>query len=123
MGSDIKIKTWKDIEKIYPHFKDDIDKLERNVLYISDRLREKLIATYKIEKLIEHAYGGKITSEEWRNRDKVKYYIADDEYDEFDIYSTYNKNLTDFICFHTRQQAIDFLFYPENRQLVKQYYI
>ena len=121
-----KIKTWKDIEEYYTDADIELGEMTKSLYtYYSKysiQLLTKCIATLKIAKLIELGYGGLVTDEEWRNRDNAKYYIQNDEYYEFDIYKTYNKNLTDFIAFHTEEQAKEFMSYPENVELVRQYY-
>lgn len=76
-------------------------------------------ALLKIHQLIEVGYGGNITNEEWNNA-KTKYIID----------GVVNKlNISDLsatrchLAFHTREQAKEFLSYPENVQLLKDYFM
>lgn len=118
-----KIKTWEDMVKQYPHFKDDIDKLERDILYGWNKLREKLIACYKIAKLIEIAYGGMVNEEEYDT--KVFYNIVANRKDkkiELNIVSNYDA-VGNILTFRSYESAYEFMSYPENVELIKQYYM
>lgn len=116
-----KIRTWEDVVKQYPHFKDDIDKLEHDILYGWNKLSEKLIASYKITKLIELGYGGMVTNEEWKDMEVKKYCITREK-GKIDS-DGYWVDRYFFIAFHTREQRKEFMSYPENQELVKQYYM
>lgn len=112
-----KIKTWEDV---------DITTLGAEygtILELQDwnniKLANKLIATYKIAKLIEHGYGGLVTDEEWCN-DIIKDCAV--RY-ESEIRHACMINDYEFIAFHTNEQYKEFMSYPENVELVKQYYM
>ena len=119
-----EIKTWDDVVKHYPHFKDDIDKLEHGVLYGWDGMSDKIIATYKISKLIELGYGGMVSDEEWGDTMFKKYAILYRPYKngkKLFIKDAWEEKC--FIAFHTKEQATDFMSYPENRTLAEQYFL
>lgn len=127
-----KNKTWEDLEKDgfsvehdYLREFDDweicIDAISYNC-DISDKLIYKAIATLKIAKLIELGYGGLVTEEEWVDGNVEKVSIIYKSFKKkFDI--LYNSHRKEFITFHTRQQAEEFMSYPENVELVEQYYM
>ena len=121
------IKTWEDVEKN----REDEDAcccaIENTLSksFFDDKLRNKLIATYKIAKLIELGYGGMVTEDEYiLNEDSIE----DDLWSVWinangEIECTAIKDCRDFLVFHTQQQAEEFMSYPENRTLVEQYYM
>lgn len=117
-----KIKTWEDVVKEYPHFKDDIDNLKYNILYGWNGLSDKIIATYKIAKLIEFGYGGMMTEEEWKDG-TVKFVIKCTPNEKSYLYEDEICNDIEFIAFHTYKQREEFMSYPENVKLVEQYYM
>lgn len=85
-------------------------------------IEKSALALLKINQLIEVGYSGNITKYEWFNYDNYIYTI---EYDgENKIYkiiiTTYYKS---HIAFHTKKQAEEFLKYPENVQLLKDYFM
>ena len=83
-----------------------------------------MIATYKIAKLIELGYGGMVTDEEWKNKDITKWIVVpNDDNGKLIIVDTWHNSKRGCIAFHTQQQAKEFMSYPENRTLVKQYYM
>lgn len=119
-----KIKTWKDMKEEYMLRADagtsyiiDMDKK-----FYSEKLALKSLATLQIAKLIEIGYGGMITDEEWKNVEFKKYGIICRPYNkELFIKDIWNEQC--FISFHTKQQAEEFMSYPENVKLVEQYYM
>ena len=89
---------------------------------LAEKISNKCQATIKIAKLIELGYGGMVTEEE--NSDtKIKKY-APFYYGEsgFVIECLY-RSQDRVLCFHTQQQAEEFMSYPENVELVKQYHM
>lgn len=87
----------------------------------SSPIEKSALALLKIYQLIEVGYGGNITNEEWKNNcDKhiIKY---SNDAKVFHIFiSINNKRL---IAFHTKEQVKEFISYPENIQLLKDYYM
>ena len=126
------IKTWEDIEKdgfsveedYLPEFNDN-DMYTDAISYkgkFSSKIIHKAIATLKITKLIELGYGGIVSKEEWSDKNTYKCYIVIGIEGKLVIDSSY-ENWQEFISFHTRQQAEEFMSYPENVKLLKQYYM
>ena len=118
------IKTWKDVVENNPdcNFQEYLDSISEGpgmALGINP-ICQKMIATYKIQKLIELGYGGMVTDEEWKNVELKKYGIICRPYNkELFIKDVWNEQC--FISFHTKQQAVEFMSYPENVKLVEQY--
>lgn len=65
-------------------------------------------------------YGGEITDKEWSN-DEWKYSITID--DKGIINNASIVHLKEIIAFHTKEQRDRFLSFPENVQLVKDFYM
>lgn len=82
-------------------------------------------ALLKIHQIIEVGYGGNVTDEEWNNKELPKFVITPviNINNDFNIvgYSTYTGFL--HIAFHEEKQAGEFLSYPENVQLIKDYFM
>lgn len=122
------INTWKDIKRIEGCFINnysEIRKLElpinkdcfdRNV-FISERYAKSALALAQISQLMPY-YGGEITDEEWE-KDNYKYAI---EVSNGKIYESWCKT-KHLIAFHTKGQLQKFLSFPENVQLVKDFYM
>lgn len=81
-------------------------------------IEKSALALLKIHQLIEVGYGGNISRDEWDNSE-WKYIIVCDP--GFHITSTYSSIHT--IAFHTREQAEEFLSYPENVQLLRDHFM
>lgn len=124
-----EIKIWEDIETEYQNCKTKTSEIN-HILFnaydgsFDDKLIKKLVATYKIAKLIELGYGGAITEEEWKDKTIPKYCLVPNLITPTS-YSIECQTLDvkRFIAFHTYQQANEFMSYPENRKLVDQYYM
>lgn len=119
------IKTWKDyLEAIKDEqgqsLTGELDKVSMDSGYI-DRdslIFRKVIATFKIAKLIELGYGGMITDDEWKNADLAKY-VIDVKTNTLSCEKFYFSRT--FIAFHTKTQRDEFL--KNNEQLCKDYYM
>lgn len=129
-----KIKTWEDIEKriiddhIYPIR--DGSYYEKTIIkefskYLDNTLIKKLLATYKIAKLIELDYGGMVTNEEWQEGilEKFMIYSAARANGSTKICTGSSYYQKFFIAFHTNKQREEFISYPENVELIKNYYM
>ena len=82
-------------------------------------IEKSALALLKIYQLIETGYGGNISSEEWNNNEwKFTYQYTKTG---IDIISTCISKY--IIAFHTKEQAEEFLSYPENIQLLKDYFM
>lgn len=111
-----QIKTWEDVES---------SSIEIPTI-LSEDLSYKIIkkneACTKIAKLIELSYGGMVSEEEMKDASIDIYNIYPDEKKQL-IIGCLNTRLYDFICFHTRQQAEEFVSHESNIKLVEQYYM
>ena len=113
-------KTWSELVKA--------NLLKRNMAavgYVSmtgkDAPIEKAaLALLKIHQLIEVGYGGNITDKEWKNIHVIKYVVTY-EYRNFEKYEISGQR--EHIAFHTPEQREEFLSYPENVQLIKDFYM
>lgn len=117
-------KTWSNIkDKNIYYFKvcNDLIELEKsaNVLF---PIEKSALALLKINQLIEVGYGGNITDKEWNRYCYPKYFIEyNNESKIFRVMEfSYSKS---HIAFHTKEQAEEFLKYPENVQLLKDYFM
>lgn len=115
-----KIRTWEDCQEMNED-SNFFMRIDDN-LELSDKVYFKCIATLQIAKLIELGYGGMITDEEWKNVNIKKYSILYRPYTkELFIKDIWNEKC--FISFHHKQQAEEFMSYPENIELIKQYFM
>ena len=122
-----EINIWKDIRYIEGCFissdseitelKTYRDNCDMNI-FISEKHAKSSLALAQISQLMPY-YGGEITNEEWKNNER-KFTIV-----------VYNGELKPFthvnnkvlIAFHTEQQRTEFMSFPENIQLVKDFYM
>ncbi len=83
-------------------------------------IEKSALALLKIHQLIEVGYGGNITNEEWKNNwhSEIRVNVEGKLFVE----STYNSTIFP-IAFHTKEQAEEFLSYPENVQFIKDFYM
>lgn len=88
----------------------------------------KMQATWRIAQLIEAAYGGMVTNEEWNDRDKWKWVIRPateanfwDKDTGLEIRQVTNRSKCRLIAFHTRADAERFLMH--NHDLICDYYM
>jgi len=82
-------------------------------------IEKSAIALLKIHQLIEVGYGGNITDEEWADDNLIKYTI---KCRNNKISSNNTFEFKDVLAFHTEAQRDEFLSYPENLELLKDYY-
>ena len=80
-------------------------------------IEKSALALLKIYKLIEEGYGGNVTREEYLSPISKYSIIYDGKRFVINhyLYGVYH------ISFHTNDQAEEFLLYPENIQLLKDY--
>lgn len=121
-------KTWNDLERIDKIIEcgAEIVRTFNNRWWDSTKgntpIEESALALLKIHQLIDNCYGGNITNEEWENASINKYCIStrlDDTKFFIETFYTSKK----LIAFHTREQASEFLSYPENVELLKTYFM
>lgn len=87
--------------------------------FINEKYAKSAIALAKISQLIPY-YGGEITDEEWNNTETVKYAI--------DVFANVIQEVCSYtgrniLAFHTAEDRKRFLSFPENVQLVKDFYM
>ena len=93
-------------------------------------IEKSALALLKIHQLIEISYDGNVTDKEWRNSKIKKWYFVlnkqyspDDGNEMYDIVYSEDYYAKRLFAFHTNQQAEEFLKYPENVQLLKDYFM
>lgn len=120
-------KTWSELEKqpicdsyILGKSLGEVEFTKKGVTPIE----KSALALLKIHQLIEVGYGGNVTFEEW-DIQNIKYTICPFHYTThyFDIITTTYYPDKCHIAFHTMEQAEEFLKYPENVQLLKDYFM
>lgn len=120
-------KTWSEYCKILPpvtcnDYRDYPFAVNNSVFTRKDvtPIEKSALALLKIHQLIEAGYRGNITNDEWSNHKISKYVVT-----------CRGKNIKEFtfisqresIAFHTEEQRKEFLKYPENIRLIKDYYM
>lgn len=121
-------KTWYDLiqsDKVV-ECGAEISRIWGNKLYDSTKnnsaVEKSALALLKIHQLIEVGYGGNV-----KNRDRINFYIIQWSYEcnRFIIrnFGPFLEDRGTPLCFHTKEQAIEFLSRPENIQLLKDYFM
>lgn len=93
------------------------DEMDKNIFH-SERYAKASLALAQISQLMPY-YGGEITNEEWKN-DEWKYCVL---MDKWGITLHTAVQVKYLIAFHTKEQRTRFLSFPENVQLVKDFYM
>lgn len=119
-------KTWSELEQSNDSHIYGIEHRYNDDYYVTREgntpIEKSAIALFKIHQLIEVGYGGNINNEEWFDYDNCIYTIEyNSEYKIYKIITAvcYKRH----IAFHTKKQAEEFLKYPENVQLLKDYFM
>lgn len=113
-------KTWSDIKE-EKRFQGNEAIIVNKETLIETPIIKSANAFLKIRQLIEVGYGGNVTNEEWDGINSyvsIRYYI-----NKRDIDICSNIYIKTNIAFHTKEQAKEFLSYPENVQLIKDYFM
>lgn len=120
-----KSKTWSElVEQEKAHF------YEANLCDCNELIDEyspiekSALALLKIHQLIEVGYGGNVTNDEWVNdiKENNLWSVYFDYYDN-EFYPIFTAGHFTHVAFHTKEQAEEFLSYPENIQLLKDYFM
>jgi hypothetical protein len=91
---------------------------ENKDVYLTDKYVKSALALAQISQLMPY-YGGEVTNEEWKNNErKFSIVVHNGELKPFTHVN--NKVL---ISFHTEAQRARFMFFQENIQLVKDFYM
>lgn len=115
-------KTWSELEKVTPR---PITIYSIGVPTASDAQMNSALALLKIQQLIEFGYGGNVTNEKWKEfnyKDPVFCIIPSCD-KTFIIHNVCGLHKKRHIAFYTMEQAEEFLKYPENIQLLKDYFM
>lgn len=120
-------KTWRDYINSNLYSPNSIINEINKYHLIDNSIEKSALALIKIHQLIEVGYGGNVTNKEWKTNKLPKYCIVvticgrndKESYISLEETTTYKRS----IAFHNRKQAIDFLSYPENVQLLKEYFM
>lgn len=123
-------KTWNDLVKSEKYYCNTI-KIDHNgdgYAFPGRDIEKSALALLKIYQLIEVGYGGNVTNNEWEDTDIKKWYLIPKVHyffneEIFDTVYAWNRSYKRAIAFHTGEQAIEFLKYPENVQLLKDYFM
>lgn len=123
-----EIRTWVDVplrgETVNVMIDEDHNIILLKRTEFSEKIFKKLIATARIAKLIELGYGGMVSKKEYTNNGAWQIVPYRDAYDEpFKLKIVFGWGHKTFISFKEEQQAEEFMSYPENLELVKQYYM
>ena len=123
----IKVNTWKNIPRVNgcymnnSHIYTDYEGKpceENKDVYLTDKYVKSALALAQISQLMPY-YGGEVTNEEWKNNErKFSIVVHNGELKPFTHVN--NKVL---ISFHTEAQRARFMFFQENVQLVKDFYM
>lgn len=125
-------KTWEELKRsntIYTHYSLNyiVDDKDYFTAIGTNLIEKSALALLKIHQLIEVGYGGNVTNEEWKELDGCS-----EENICYTIHTSFTANLfeiypaffnKDIIAFHTKEQAEEFLLYPENVELLKDYFM
>ena len=115
---------WSDLVKTNPELDSQLNTLKEELdkMNLDARVRDKILATFKISKVIDSFYGGQITDDEWDN-DTYKYAVEFDTnvnelYDETEVCASKY-----FIAFRTKEERENFLSYRENESDAEDYFM
>lgn len=86
-------------------------------------IEKSALALLKIHQLIEAGYGGVASATEASVNNKLCYFSYDYTTNEFEVTPLTSRITSQFILFHTKEQAKEFLKYPENIQLLRDYFM
>jgi len=125
-------KTWSelcDVSQNKCYSLHEIDSVRATCIKISNPtpIERSALALLKIYQLIEVGYGGNIT-DGWFGHSDTPIWIILPEFNQGNFLGIYEvDDLADkgihHIAFHTKEQAEEFFSYPENVQLIKDFYI
>lgn len=118
-----EIKTWEDVMNEHPEYEFDIITVN-NLVSIDFVVATKIVATYKIAKLIELGYGGIVSKKEYEENGAWQIIPYREAYNEkLKLKIIYGFQHKSFVSFHDEEQAEEFMSYPENVKLVEQYHM
>lgn len=124
-----QVNTWEDLQEIGGYYIDTYSNLNyvtkeltnisnRNIFY-SEKYAKSALALAQISQLMPY-YGGIVTNKDWKNYDKTKYGIV---INQGSVSCGRYNDIRVPIAFHTKEQLLKFISFPENVQLVKDFYM
>lgn len=123
-----EVNIWKDINYLSGYYVADTSEIyevnsdredsDKNV-FISEKYAKASLALAQISQLMPY-YGGIVTNEDWKNCNITKYGIVINQGNI--SWGRYN-DLRVSIAFYTKEQLLKFISFPENVQLVKDFYM
>lgn len=87
-------------------------------------IEKSALAILKIRDLIEIGYGGNVSTKDW-NKQSIPKWVIDfgEHFDDIRVTFTASPQFYSHIAFYSEKQAKEFLKYPENVQLLKEYFM
>ena len=119
-------KTWNELIKIKDIFTECAEICsnggeDKSKTFMNTPIEKAALALLKIHQLIEVGYGGRPTTDKLMDVNNTLCDIDINREGKFEA-SLYGLP-TNLIAFHTKEQAKEFLSYPENVQLLKDYFM
>lgn len=124
----VEVNTWKDLTFVNGFYINGVSNIiadcgkavegNKNIFH-SEKYAKAALALAQISQLMPY-YGGIVTNEDWKNHDKTKHGIVVTQ--DSVICGRYNEIRVP-IAFHTREQLLKFISFPENVQLIKDFYM
>lgn len=120
-------KTWSEVieqRDIFTEFAEigSNHGVDSSKTFTNTPIEKSALALLKIHQLIESGYGGNVINEEWYSSNP-KWIIAECSNEEFIAVCVRNQQHRSHVAFHTEAQAKEFLSYPENVELLNDYFI
>lgn len=118
------IKTWGDIIEEFPNLNDELMRSTKEIHTFAGLVCSKAIATYKIFTLIEKGYGGTVSLKTWEEDGAWCIIPRRESYGEkFKLEIIHEFQVKHFVAFYNKEDANEFMSYPENVELLNKYYI
>lgn len=124
----VEVNTWKDITLVNGFYINGVSNIigdcgravegNKNIFH-SEKYAKASLALAQISQLMPY-YGGIVTNEDWKNCNITKYGIVINQGNI--SWGRYN-DLRVPIAFYTKEQLLKFISFPENVQLIKNFYM
>lgn len=124
----VEVNTWEDITLVNGFYINGVSNIiadcgravegNKNIFH-SEKYAKAALALAQISQLMPY-YGGVVTNEDWKNLNTTKYGIVINQGSI--SWGRYN-DLRAPIAFHTEEQLLKFISFPENVRLVKDFYM
>lgn len=114
--------VWSELINNHPGYTADIDVMIKSISFAGGSVFKKLIATYKISKIVTLGYGGLLNDKEVR--ELLPLWIVQCDYEGKVFVEKYKGVVIDkLLTFRTKELAEKFISFKENVDLVKLYYM